>query len=131
MIAPRNAPLVLTYPYRAMANEYAQPTPMKAGSEMTRSDQNERKKRTTPPRMRTAATPLAQNASLTSESFSSIAFGMSPAYPTSIAGESALGFSLATSSFTFSSSRSPPRSPMPVPGETMRTPIILPSGVAK
>ena len=42
MMAPRKAPVVLTYPKRAIANEYANPTPINAGSTMTASAQRER-----------------------------------------------------------------------------------------
>jgi hypothetical protein len=42
MMAPRNAPVVLTYPNVAVAKAYAHPTPKSAGSAMTTRDHAER-----------------------------------------------------------------------------------------
>ena len=59
---------------------------MSAGKKTMGRHQGERKKKTTPPRSKTKAKPVAQAASLTRESFSAMALGMSPAKPTFIAG---------------------------------------------
>jgi hypothetical protein len=52
----------------------------------TKTAEKERKKAKTPKRMSTVAMPVAHAASLMIESFSAIAFGMSPAKPTRISG---------------------------------------------